>query len=189
MMSPNFDDVPVPKNAVLPPVQEQQGVWTVPTMCHQKAARMSNLKGRWINHPWSQVTDYDELALFLMTFPLTYIKDILIPTMNKSLPSKDKMSLRKYIQWLGIIFFMAYFQGVSDPKQWFSKEPPKREGGVPFCCNDWMSNNQYEQIMQTHRFTDHNPPEFSKVVSCMRHGMIVMQVSTHLVFLIYLMSP
>ena len=47
------ENEPVPENAGLSPAQEQQGVWTVPTTCHQKAAGMSNLKGRWINHPWS----------------------------------------------------------------------------------------------------------------------------------------
>ena len=85
---------------------------------HWKTAGMSSLKWRWINHSWSGVTDYNELALFLMSFCLTYIKDTLVPTMNKSLPSKDKMSLREYIQWLGMTFFIACFEGVSDHKQW-----------------------------------------------------------------------
>ena len=44
---------PVPENAGPHPVQEQQGVWTVPTTYHRKAAGISNLKGRWVNHPWS----------------------------------------------------------------------------------------------------------------------------------------
>ena len=44
---------PVSENAEPPPVQEQQGVWTVPTTCHRKAAEVSKLKGIWVNHPWS----------------------------------------------------------------------------------------------------------------------------------------
>ena len=150
----------VSENAGPPPAQEQQWLWTVPTICHRKNAGMSNLKGRWANHPWSQVINYDELVLFLMTFPLTYIKNTLHSTMNKSLPSKDKMFLRKYIQWPGITFFMACFEEVLNRKQWFSKEPPKRDSSAPFHCNDWMSSKQYEQIMQAHWFTYHDPPEF-----------------------------
>ena len=95
-----------------------------------------------------------------MTFSLTYIKDTLVPTMSTYFPSQDKVSLREYIQWLWITFFITCFKGVSDCKQWFSKEPPKGEGGTPFHCNNWMSGNWYEQIMQALQFTNLNQPEF-----------------------------
>ena len=121
------------------PVEENQGppppvnpfIWLTPTTCHRKSAGHLNTRGRWANHPWHKIKEYDELALFLMTFPKEYITKTLLPTLN--------ISLKEYVRWLGLTFFMACFEGVSNRKEWWSNSEPTREPGAPFRLINWMT--------------------------------------------------
>ena len=104
------------------------------------------------------VTEYDELALFMITFPMNYIMDTLLPMINKLLT--QKVSLHEYVRWIGLTFSVGCYKGRSNCKQWFLRDPELREEGAPFHLNDWMTGNQYEQILQAHLYTNRDPPEY-----------------------------
>ena len=88
----------------------------------------------------------------VLTDPKEYITKTLLPTLN--------ISLREYVCWLGLTFFMACFEGVSNRKEWWSNSEPTREPGAPFRLINWMSGRRYDQILQAHCFTDHEAPAF-----------------------------
>ena len=88
---------------------------------------------------------YNELQLFLMTFPISFVEEVMLPKMNAA--TINKRTLREYVCWLGLTLFMGRFEGISNHCLWFSKEPITVDKGAPFWLNEWMSGNCYENIM------------------------------------------
>ena len=65
-----------------------------------------------------------------MTFPISFAKKVILPKMNAA--TTNKISLREYVCWLGLTFFMGHFKEIPDHHQWFSKEPITVDKGPPF---------------------------------------------------------
>ena len=63
--------------------------------------------GRWFHHTWLQVSQYSEFKLFQMTFPMAYIRDVVIPATNAHLTSETNM--KEFVVWLGCVFFMSCY--------------------------------------------------------------------------------
>jgi hypothetical protein len=51
-----------------------------------------------------------EFAIFCMTFPEDYLKNVVIPATNAHIEG-DALTLRELYVWLGCHFFMASFVG------------------------------------------------------------------------------
>jgi hypothetical protein len=72
----------------------------------------------------------NELELFLMCFPVKYIKSIILPKTNKHL--QVPMTMQEFFVFLGCLFFMACHQGVEDRDSWWSTKPITPNEGFPF---------------------------------------------------------
>ena len=125
----NDDNQLMPENMEPPDELEVVGEWVLPQIFHQNMNSHFNNKGKWNNHTWGMIAIFNELQLFLMTFPISFVKELMRPKMNAA--TINKISLREYVCLLGLTFFMGCFKGISDCCQWFSKEPIIVDKGAP----------------------------------------------------------
>jgi hypothetical protein len=120
------DNEPAPKSALLSEYRgpvPSPGNWYKAIYCpHRANTDFSDQEGRFINHRWDAIADYNELDLFRMFFLDEWVINVLIPMMNKEL--SKKMDLQEFYVFLGCIFLMACFDGVPDREMWWS---PDRE--------------------------------------------------------------
>ena len=153
------DNEPVLENAN-PPVAgaaPPEGTWEKPAICPCRASYVSaNNPGKWKKHRWDQIVEYDELRLFRMCFPEEWIVDVLIPTTNKDLV--NKLSLQEFYVFLGIIFYIACFNGIEDRELWWLTKPVDMFSGAPFRLNSMMTYSRFRNIMQAIRYTDKATP-------------------------------
>jgi hypothetical protein len=78
----DYDNKTVKENAV-DPGAPLAGQWMKPTSCPRIRDGNQKVKRRWINFQWDQVVEMDELELFLLSFPIEYIRDVVLPETNK----------------------------------------------------------------------------------------------------------
>jgi hypothetical protein len=97
-----------------------------------------------------------EIELFRMVFPQEYVESVLLPATNHHLNSK--LTLGELYKWLGINFFMACFQGISDREGWWLQRSVLMYKGAPFQLHHVMSLKRYKEITTAIRFTDSPPP-------------------------------
>jgi hypothetical protein len=116
---------PAPENMVEPPPADAArliGKWITPAICARKAdAKIKNDEGRWKNREWSTIAEDTEFITFRMCFFENYVVDHMLPATNKYLSTP--ITLQEFYVFLGCNFFMACFEGISDRKEWWSKEP------------------------------------------------------------------
>jgi hypothetical protein len=88
-----------------------------------------------------------------MAFPEEYIlESVLLPVTNDHL--NYKLTLGESYKWLGINFFMACFQEISDCECWWSQRPVSMYESTPFRLHHVMSLRRYKEIATAMRFTD-----------------------------------
>mgnify|MGYP007027707777 FL=1 len=127
------DNEPAPENV---PAQSEaaplpsNGRWEKPTVCSRRANNFQNLAGKFTNHRWDKIADYDELELFRMCFPEEWLVNVCIPMTNKGLAKK--VDLQEFYVFLGCIFFMSCYQGIPDRDLWWSTKPIDMFDGAPF---------------------------------------------------------
>ncbi len=100
---------------------------------------------------------------FQLCFPVNFLKDVVIPEKNANLDStkSQQLTMSEFFVFLGCIFFMACFEGVSDHREWWSSFPIDAFTGAPFCLNEYMPYCHFEDIMQALRFTNHPYPPYA----------------------------
>jgi hypothetical protein len=152
---PTPENVPVPGEAVPPP---GGGRWEKPTVCSCRANNYQNLAGRFMDHRWDQIADYNEFQVFRICFPEEWLVDVCILMINKGLAKK--VDLREFYVFLGCIFYMSCYQGIPDRELWWSSRPIDMFNGAPFRLNAYMSRNRFHEIMQALRYTDKVGPLF-----------------------------
>ena len=59
------------------------GMWMHPTFCPRQSNGHTRVRGKWVGIPWPNVAEMDKLELFLLCFPITYLKDTIIQQMSK----------------------------------------------------------------------------------------------------------
>ena len=98
------DNDPAPENSSNPPNQGAApplGTWEKPTI-----SLFADNPGKWKNHRWDVIAEYDELCLFCLCFLEKWIINVLIPTTNKELV--DKLSLQEfYVFWESSSIWLA----------------------------------------------------------------------------------
>ncbi len=152
---PAPENVPEPYEAPLPP---GGGRWENPTICSRRANNFQNLPGRFTNHRWDKIADYDEFQLFRMCFPEEWLVDVCIPMTNKGFTKKT--DLQEFYVFLGCIFFKACYEGIPDRDLWWSLKPIDLFDGAPFRLNAYMSLTRFKDIMKAIRCTDKEEPLF-----------------------------
>ena len=83
-----------------------------------------------------------KLELFLILFPVDYLKEIFIPETNKLL--KHPMDLGEIIWWLGCWLYMACWVRVLNKTNSRSTADPKMSEGATFRLNKYMSRTRFE---------------------------------------------
>ncbi len=104
------------------------------------------------------IADYDKFQLFCTCFPEELLVNVVIPMTNKEL--SNKMSLQKFYVFLGCIFFMACYDGITDWDLWWSLKPVDMFDEAPFRLNAYMTRNRFKEIIQSIRYTDKVAPLF-----------------------------
>jgi hypothetical protein len=133
--NPHVEGAPPPK-----------GTWEKPAICpHCANMSATDNPGKWKNHQWDQVAEYDELCLFQMCFPEVWIVKVLIPVTNRELV--DKLSLQEFYVFWGIIFFISCFNGIKDRELWWSTKQVDMFSGAPFQFNQFMIQRRFCTIM------------------------------------------
>ena len=155
------DNDPAPENAQPSnPVAANGGHWCNPTICPRRAnPNIQNTKGNWKTKSWQAIKEMDELALFRMCFPESWVRGSLIPATNECIVG-GKMDLQEFYIWLGCQFFMACFEGVSDRRDWWSPAAISMEEGAPFRLNAYLSLKRFNAITSAMRYTSIDPPPF-----------------------------
>ncbi len=110
------DNEPVEENAG-PTGPIPTGTWMRPAFCPRKSAGHTNSNGKWHHPPWAEVAEMNELELFLMCFPVKYIKSVIFPEINKHL--QVPVTMQEFFVFLGCHFFMTCHQGVEDRDSWW----------------------------------------------------------------------
>ncbi len=59
------------------------------------------MKGKWIHTPWHVVAKKDELELFLMCFPVKYVKNFVILQSNKHL--QVPVTMQEFFVFIGCL--------------------------------------------------------------------------------------
>ena len=70
------------------------------------------------------------------------------------------MDLQEFYVFLGCHFFMACFEGISDRRDWWSKQTINMFAGAPFRLSEYMSFNRFAVIAKSMTYTDKDSPNF-----------------------------
>jgi hypothetical protein len=106
----------------------------------------TKVKGKWVSVPWPNVAEMDELKLFLLCFPMKYLKETVISQTNTHLT--QALTMQELFVFIGCILFIACHQGIKERDDWWSIRPISAKEGPPFRLNDSMSRNHFKEIMQ-----------------------------------------
>jgi hypothetical protein len=104
------------------------------------------------------IADYEECQLFHMCFAEEQLVNVVIPMTNKEL--SNKMSIQEFYVFLGCIFFVACYDGITNRDLWWSSKPVNMFDGAPFHINTYMTKNQFKEIIQSIHYTDKVAPLF-----------------------------
>jgi hypothetical protein len=111
------------------------------------------VKGKWLDVGWATVAEMNELKLFLLCFPVGFLKLTIIPEKNKHLAPAPDLTIHEFFVFVGCIFFMACHHGIADRDQWWSTKDISPSEGAPFCLNSYMLKNRFKEIMGCLRYT------------------------------------
>jgi hypothetical protein len=138
------DNEPAPENVQAPQEAPSPdgGTWEKPIYCCPHASNFEDLAGKFSTHRWDMIADYDECQLFRMCFPEEWLVNVVIPMPNKEL--SNKISLQEFYVFLGCIFSMACYDGITDQDLWWSSKPVDMFDGAPFHLNAYMTRNQFK---------------------------------------------
>ncbi|KAL9187551.1 hypothetical protein ACHAXT_001654 [Thalassiosira profunda] len=135
--------------------------WITPSFCPR--ARDGHVKpnGKWHKYDGGMIREMDEFELFLLCFPVKYIKDTVIPETNKHLPTNKELTMQEFWRFTGCLFFMACHPGVPDRDLWWSAKDISPEEGAPFRLNAYMTRNRFKDIMGAMRYTNRAQPGYA----------------------------
>ena len=151
------DDEPDELNAAEPP-PPPVGNWITPTFCRRASQGHVKVRGKWVNATWDSVKEMDELELFLLCFPINYIKDVVLPETNKHM--MKEVTMKEFFKFIGCIFFMSCHPGVGDRDLWWTKRPISLREGAPFRLNHFMKRHRFKSIMGALQYSNKSQPGY-----------------------------
>ena len=99
-----------------------------------------------------------KMELFLILFPVDYLKEVLIPETNKLL--KHPMYLGEFIRWLGCWFYMGFWVVISNRRNGWSTTEPTMSEGVPI-IKKYMLRTRFEVTLSSLRYKDRKDVEYN----------------------------
>lgn len=134
-------------------------VWERPAVDPRKAQGLTNTSARFTKASWETIAAMNDLQIWMLCYPVKYFTEVVIPATNPHLKMGDT-DLQELICFFGCEKMMACFEGISDRRMWFSKEPINMYAGAPFRLNEYMTGNRFEDIMQALRYTTCDVPDY-----------------------------
>ena len=96
--------------------------------------------------------------MFLLFFPSSYLKEVLLKKTNESVGLNGiPITYGELLRWIGILLFMSTISGCKRRDFWSSK-PITLHDGAPYRFHEWMSSRRYELILSHLTYTDQQPP-------------------------------
>ena len=92
------------------------------------------------------------LDLFIVFFPVKYLNDVVAPQKNNIFEPATHLS--DFPWWMGCWFYMVDWVGISNQTYWWSSSESTFYKGDPFQLNDYISCNQYDDIIVSLFYTD-----------------------------------
>lgn len=154
------DNMPAPEN--IPTPNNNNGIsaiyeeeWGHSGVCYRRMLNSQQTKASLRNFPHDVLPT--SLQLLEIFFPVSFIKEVMLPTMNTTI--EEKITYGEFLKWLGLWFFMATTQFQSRRDFW-SIKPISMFDGAPYRFNDIMSRNRFESILSALQFTNLQPPTY-----------------------------
>ena len=107
---------PVPGNITLPQLEEYNSCRYEGIIFPRQSNNLHNTNADFNCYTREKVMKMTKLELFLILFPVDYLKEILFPESNKLL--KHPMELGEFIRCLGCWFYMGCWVGIPNRRNW-----------------------------------------------------------------------
>ena len=120
--------------------------------------KLHNTYAYFKNYSCEKVTKMANLEIFLILFPVDYLKDELTPQKNLL---KHPMEPWKCIQWIGCWFYMGCWVRIVTRRNGWATSEPKIYEGAPFRLNKYMSRMSFECIISSIRYTYRKDVEYN----------------------------
>jgi len=109
---------------------------------------------------WPRHVIPTDLQLFEHLFPCAFVKTVMLPKMNATMPAgAPQLQYGEFVKWIRIWFLMAT-TNADNRRDFWSQKPVNMYSSAPFHLHDIMSRNRFEQILSVLTFTDMEPPPY-----------------------------
>lgn len=150
------DNEPAPENVpdAAPTTAEPEALeWKEDgIVCPRRAANLQNSAAKLKNYSQEDVIKMSKLDLFLVLFPLEYLKTVVIPETNKQLTSP--IDLCELLRFIGCWFYMSCWEGIQSRHDWWSSTDTDMFSGAPFRLNQYIARNRFNEILGALRYTN-----------------------------------
>jgi Transposase IS4 len=152
---PAPENVPVPLPAGLQQQDSLFGEWGATTLCHRLA------DDRRFENPKILKTRPDsQLGWFRYFLPMKNITSVLLVETSKFLPAAWQAS--DFGRVYSVCRFVAHYGDNSGQQctSLFEQTEPSAWAGIPFQLNEYMSKKRFDDIVNSLRFTNMEPPHY-----------------------------
>jgi len=151
------DNEPAPEN--LPGPSQVSDVayqnWGHSGICNRRQAGATNIKAKINIFSRDVIPSY--LQLFEVLFPVRFVKEVMIPEMNKKL--QPELKYGEFLKWLGLWFLMAT-TNVENRRDFWSTKPIDNFDSTHIRLGEYMSRFRFENILKALTFTAVAPPAY-----------------------------
>ena len=154
------DNEPVPENIPAPnQVNNEECTyasdWGHDGLCNRRSSNSNDHKAKLHKH--SSEMKLTRLQVFEILFPTKWVKEVLIAETNKHL--RTKLTYAEFLQFLGILLKISTTVGFERRSFWSIDSSTKRN--PPYKFNSIMSKGWFESILNSLKFTSHEPPTYT----------------------------
>lgn len=150
------DNAPAPEN--IPTANDytniQYDAWGSRMICNRM------MEGHRFERPklMRQPTDQSRRSWFLLFLPEEWMKEVLLPELNKNILGSNPVEWPEFLRFLGLLLLMATVRVGCDRRSWFEHTEPSEFEGAPFRLHKYMSRTRFENILNALRYTNQPPP-------------------------------
>ena len=155
------DNAPAPENIPTPNDNTDGifGKWEHSGSCYRALAGGRCLKARISYPPHIKPSLFNMFELFFFT---SFVKDVIIPQTNTRLTANGihhELSYGEFLWWIGVWLLMSTLHG-PDRATFWSLMDVDHFRGAPWRLNDLMSQKQFNTILCTIFYTNHDKPTY-----------------------------
>ena len=98
------------------------------------------------------------MVIFLLFFPVNYIKEIVLVETNKYL--HHPVLFGELLHFIGCWFVMSFYERIFNHRDWWSPKSVSMHEGSPFSLHKWMPHTSFEYMLRSLYYTDQHLPSF-----------------------------